>query len=307
MPVKAARVSRQICGSGWIPALSSRAASRVPFSAARQAAMTTSCRSPGTTISRPSSRTRTPPGMPWANTATSLIRRDRSPSCRISGFSSRTMSATRGQVSSGRCGTAAISWSWCRPARSAGAAGLAGTAVAGRGLARTSEATGRAAGRGPRSRPRAPYRPRCIRLAAMANCSARPSTPSGSAGQLPTSRTSASRARASAWLRALAYSLDGPALEPLDHDDIGPVVDRRPGRDDLLQDDVEPALAQLPLQFGGAERFRRPQRADRRHQRGRTVGGFGVAVGPGLGHRLDVVHVDPAAVERAQQAEAGPG
>ena len=59
-----------------------------------------------------------------------------------------------------------------------------------------------------------------------------------------------------------------PRLESLDHDDIGPVVDRRPGRDDLLQDDVELALAQLPLQLGGAERFRWPQRGDRRHQRG---------------------------------------
>ena len=41
--------------------------------------------------------------------------------------------------------------------------------------------------------------------------------------------------------------LGRPRLEPLDHNDIGPVVDRRPGRDDLLQDDVEPAVAELPL------------------------------------------------------------
>ena len=94
--------SSQTCGSGRMPPLSSRAASPVPFIEARQAAMITSCRSPGTTISRPSSSSRRPPGSPWANTATSLIRRDRSPSCRISGFSWRTRLATRGQVSSGR-------------------------------------------------------------------------------------------------------------------------------------------------------------------------------------------------------------
>ena len=42
--------------------------------------MITSWRSPGTTTSRPSVSTRRPPGTPWANTATSLMRRDRSPS-----------------------------------------------------------------------------------------------------------------------------------------------------------------------------------------------------------------------------------
>ncbi len=48
-----------------------------------------------------------------------------------------------------------------------------------------------------------------------------------------------------------------PQAEPFDHNDVGVVIERRPGRDDLLQDDVEAALAQLPLQLGGAERFRR--------------------------------------------------
>src|SRR5271165_2375505 len=279
-----------------MPPLSSRAASRIPFIAARQAAMTTSCRSPGTTISRPSSRTRMPPGTPWANTATSLTRRDRSPSCRISGFSSRTRSATRGQVSSGRCGTAAISWSWCRPSAVCRAA-VSGRAAAG-GALRTGE--GRAAGR--------PWTTHPTTRAVSA----------GLDGELLGQALDAIRFHGPAADQqdvgvqgAGQVLVDGggvqpgrPRLESLDHDDIGGVVDRRPGRDDLLPDDVALALAQLPLQLGGAERFRRPQRGNRRHQRRRAVGG---AISPGLGHRLDVAHADADAVERAQQPEAGPG
>src|SRR6516164_1575056 len=72
-------------------------------------------------------------------------------------------------------------------------------------------------------------------------------------------------------VEARGVQLGRVQAESLDHDDIGGVVDRRPGRDDLLQDDVELALAQLPLELGGAERFRRAQRGDGRYQRGRAV------------------------------------
>ena len=67
---------------------------------------------------------------------------------------------------------------------------------------------------------------------------------------------------------------------------------------------AEPALAELLLELGEGERFRRAQRGDGRHQR---HGAVRAAVGPGLGHRLDVGHMDAVAVERAEQAEASPG
>ena len=249
-------MSCQICGSGRIPMLSSRAASRVPFCAARQAAMTTSCRSPGTTISRPSSRTRTPRGRPWANTATSLIRRDRSPSFRISGFSSRTRLPTRSQVSSGRCGTPAIRRSPCLVSAifSEVAGVVAEEWAAGRSW--TTQPTTRACS------------PEVYPLAAIANCSARPWTPSGAGRQLPTSSTSASRARASAWLRVLAYSLDGPEPSPSTTTTSDRLQIGCQAATIFSRTTFELAFAQLPLQFGGAERFRRSQRGDRRHQRG---------------------------------------
>ena len=39
--------------------------------------------------------------------------------------------------------------------------------------------------------------------------------------------------------------------EPLDDDDIGSVMDRLPGSDDLLEHDVESARSELLLQLGG--------------------------------------------------------
>ena len=90
----------------------------------------------------------------------------------------------------------------------------------------------------------------------------------------------------------------------LDDDDIGLVVDRLPGGDDRLQHGVEPALAELLLQFGGGRPD--PGGAARygRDQRGRAVR---AAVGPGLGHRLDEADVHAPPVEGPHQPEARPG
>src|ERR1017187_8522513 len=172
---RVARVSSHTRGSGSVPPLRSSAASRIPLSSARQAAMTTSWRSPGTTMSRPSVSTRRPPGTPCANTATSLMRRDRSPSLSTRGFSSRTRSRTRNHVNSGRCGTAPME----RRPRSA--------------TASTVPVVGSSSG--------------CAVRSARSSPPPRPAT-----GQLATSRTSASSALASAWLSPLAYSLVGPGL-----------------------------------------------------------------------------------------------
>ena len=96
----------------------------------------------------------------------------------------------------------------------------------------------------------------------------------------------------------------GPRAEALDHDHVGPAVDRLPGRDDLLQHDVQLALAEQFLQLGGGDRLRGPQRGDRGHQFGRLVR---AAVGPGLGHRLDVRDLDAPPVQGTQQPQARPG
>ena len=181
--------------------------------------MTTSWRSPGTTTSRPSVSTRRPPGMPWANTATSLIRRDRSPSLSTRGPSSRTRSRTRSQVSSGRCGTAAIRRSPRSASASPSCAAADGSPA---GVPLTTQPTTRVCS------------PDQYPLAVIASDSARRLTasPAGSGpgsaapsarsspltapavGQLATSKTSASTALASAWLSPPAYSLAGPGLSP---------------------------------------------------------------------------------------------
>ena len=96
----------------------------------------------------------------------------------------------------------------------------------------------------------------------------------------------------------------GRRAEALDHDHVGPAVDRLPGGDDLLQHDVQLALAELLLQLGGAERLRGPQRGDRGHQLGRPVR---ATVGPGLRHRLDEGDLDAPPVQGAQQPQARPG
>jgi hypothetical protein len=96
----------------------------------------------------------------------------------------------------------------------------------------------------------------------------------------------------------------GCRADALDHDHVGPAVDRLPGGDDLLQHDLQLALPELLFQLGGAERFRGPQRGDRGHQRGRPIR---IAVGPGLCHRLDEGDLDAPPVQGAQQPQARPG
>ena len=87
--------------------------------------------------------------------------------------------------------------------------------------------------------------------------------------------------------------------EPLDDDDVGSLIDRLPGSDDLLEHGVDSALAELLLQLGGGQRIRGAQRSYGRDQRGRAVR---AAVGPGLGHRLDEGDVHAAPVEGPHQA-----
>ena len=157
--------------------------------------------------------------MPWANTATFLIRRDWLPSLSTRGCSSRTRSRTRSQVSSGRYGTAAMSLSPCRTSASRSCANP-GVSFAGTPL--TTQPTTRGCS------------PAEYRSAVMASLSARLSAARGSgsgpglgigsawcppatasaAGQLAASRTSASSALASDSLSSLAYSSSGTGLSP---------------------------------------------------------------------------------------------
>ena len=157
--------------------------------------------------------------MPWANTATSLIRRDRSPSLSTRGSSSRTRSRTRSQVSSGRCGTAAMSrssrWASASPSCAAADGSVAGTPL-------TTQPTTRACS--PDEYPLAVMASRSARLSAVSAAGDGPGSAVRAprcpppavpaAGQLAASRTSASSALASAWLSPLAYSLAGPGLSP---------------------------------------------------------------------------------------------
>ena len=157
--------------------------------------------------------------MPWANTATSLIRRDGSPSLSTRGCSSRTRSRTRSQVSSGRYGTAAMSLSPRRPSAppscSAGDGCVSGTLL-------TTQPTTRACS--PDEYPPAVMASLSARLSAVPAAGSGPGaavrSPLGppptrsAAGQPAASRTSASSALASDWLSPLAYSLPGPGLSP---------------------------------------------------------------------------------------------
>src|SRR5580704_11600649 len=214
--VNAAWVSSQTRGSGMIPAVRSRAARCVPVSSARQAAMTTSWRSPGTTSSLPSVSTRRPPGTPWANTATSLMRLDRSPALSTFGCSSWTRSRTRSRVSSGRSGTAARSRS---PRRSRISPSCA-TAYGSSGTPLTTQPTTRACS--PDQYPVAAIASVSARFSATVAIGSSPGSGvrwvrssllvASGAGQLVTRRTSASSARASAWLISIAYSLAGPGV-----------------------------------------------------------------------------------------------
>src|ERR1019366_1638106 len=92
--------------------------------------------------------------------------------------------------------------------------------------------------------------------------------------------------------------------EPLDDDNIGSVINRLAGSDDLLEHDLESARSELLLQLGAGEWIRGTQRSYSRDQCGRAVR---ATIGPGLSHRLDEVNVHTPPVQRPHQTEASPG
>src|ERR1039457_6630730 len=89
-------------------------------------------------------------------------------------------------------------------------------------------------------------------------------------------------------------------VEPLDDDNIGSVIDRLPGSDDLLEYGVESTRSELLFQPGGGQRIWRTQRSCGPSQRNRAVG---ATVGRGLRPRLDEGDVPAPPVQGPNQAE----
>ena len=247
--------------------------------------------------------------MPWANTATSLIRRDRSPSLSTRGsqLADEVAHPQPGQLGAVRhradepepalgqrlaqlCCRGRIRRRHAVDHTADHACVLARRVPAGRDGEPLSQALSSACDPGP--------------AWAQARSARWPPPAASAAGQLAASRTSASSALASAWLSPLAYSLAGPGLSPSTTTTSYLSMDGLPGSDGLLEHHVQSTRSKLLLQLGRGEWIWRAQRSRGRDQRGRAVGATIVA---GLGHRLDEADVHALPVEGPHHAQAGPG